>query len=120
MGEQTPTALLTTVHHHRHRHHRYRVLEELSLTRCADQRIGNVDYRGISGGERKRTSIALELLVRGGVRFVGEGSVSVGCMEWMAVGRKEKNSHVYCFRGDTCTHQPQAHTQGANQLTSHQ
>lgn len=39
-------------------------MEELSLTRCADQRIGNVDFRGISGGERKRTSIALELLVR--------------------------------------------------------
>lgn len=43
----------------------FRVLEELSLTRCADQRIGNVDFRGISGGERKRTSIAYELLVRG-------------------------------------------------------
>ena len=47
-----------------------RVLADLSLTGCADQRIGNVDYRGISGGQRKRVSIALELLVNPSVMFV--------------------------------------------------
>jgi ABC-type multidrug transport system ATPase subunit len=49
-----------------------RVLDELSLTRCADQRIGDVDRRGISGGERKRASIALELLVNPSLLFVDE------------------------------------------------
>lgn len=49
-----------------------KVLDELSLTRCADQRVGNVDRRGISGGERKRASIALELLVNPSVMFVDE------------------------------------------------
>eukprot|EP00624_Nannochloropsis_granulata_P002827 evm.model.NODE_24437_length_17166_cov_22.300535.1 len=48
------------------------VLDELSLTRCADQRIGDVDRRGISGGERKRASIALELLVNPSLLFVDE------------------------------------------------
>jgi ABC-type multidrug transport system ATPase subunit len=49
-----------------------RVLAELSLIRCADQRIGDVDRRGISGGERKRASIALELLVNPSVIFIDE------------------------------------------------
>jgi ABC-type multidrug transport system ATPase subunit len=49
-----------------------KVLDELSLTRCADQRVGNVDRRGLSGGERKRASIALELLVNPSVLFVDE------------------------------------------------
>jgi ABC-type multidrug transport system ATPase subunit len=33
------------------------LLEDLSLTGCADTRVGNVDHRGISGGQRKRVSI---------------------------------------------------------------
>lgn len=38
------------------------LLFELRLERIADNMIGNVLYKGISGGEKKRVSIALELL----------------------------------------------------------
>ena len=34
----------------------------MDLAKCADTRIGNVDERGISGGQRKRVSIGMELL----------------------------------------------------------
>ena len=48
------------------------VLQQLSLLQCADTRIGNVESRGISGGERKRTSIGLELLSNPPVLCVDE------------------------------------------------
>ncbi|EYU22839.1 hypothetical protein ABFS82_03G111200 [Erythranthe guttata] len=39
------------------------VISELGLSKCADTIIGNSFVRGISGGERKRVSIAHEMLV---------------------------------------------------------
>ena len=38
------------------------VIERLGLNKCADQLIGGWLRRGISGGERKRTSIGYELI----------------------------------------------------------
>ena len=38
------------------------VIKKLGLTSCADQRVGGWLSRGISGGERKRTSIGYELI----------------------------------------------------------
>ena len=37
------------------------VIEALGLTECANTRIGDVSSRGVSGGQRKRTNIAIEL-----------------------------------------------------------
>ncbi|XP_073013826.1 ABC transporter G family member 25 [Typha latifolia] len=39
------------------------VIAELGLGRCADSVVGNAFVRGVSGGERKRVSIAHEMLV---------------------------------------------------------
>ena len=38
------------------------IISRLGLSACADQYIGGTFYRGISGGERKRTSIGYELI----------------------------------------------------------
>jgi ABC-type multidrug transport system ATPase subunit len=50
------------------------VMAELGLDKCADTVIGGTDAiflrRGISGGERKRVSIATEILRRPLVRLV--------------------------------------------------
>jgi ABC-type multidrug transport system ATPase subunit len=38
------------------------VIAELGLRKCENTRIGNERMRGVSGGERKRVSIAIEIL----------------------------------------------------------
>ncbi|CAH8373029.1 unnamed protein product [Eruca vesicaria subsp. sativa] len=45
---------------------------ELGLQDCADRAIGNWHARGVSGGERKRVSIALEILTRPQILFLDE------------------------------------------------
>jgi len=39
-----------------------KLLEELGLTECADVLIGGPLIKGISGGQRKRTSVGVELV----------------------------------------------------------
>ena len=48
------------------------LIARLSLTACADTLTGSTLVRGISGGQRKRLSIALELLTFPSVLFVDE------------------------------------------------
>lgn len=48
------------------------LLDELSLHQCADVRCGNADTRGISGGQRKRVSLGLELITRPAVVMCDE------------------------------------------------
>lgn len=38
------------------------ILTQLGLARCADTLVGNESRRGVSGGERRRTSIGIELI----------------------------------------------------------
>jgi ABC-type multidrug transport system ATPase subunit len=39
------------------------IISELNLERCRHTKIGGAFVRGVSGGERKRTSIGYEILV---------------------------------------------------------
>lgn len=45
---------------------------EMGLQDCGDRLIGNWHLRGISGGEKKRLSIALEILTRPSLLFLDE------------------------------------------------
>uniref|UniRef100_A0A5B6ZBB7 ABC transporter domain-containing protein n=1 Tax=Davidia involucrata TaxID=16924 RepID=A0A5B6ZBB7_DAVIN len=45
---------------------------EMGLQECSDRLIGNWHLRGISGGEKKRLSIALEILIRPHLLFLDE------------------------------------------------
>ncbi|KAK3547589.1 hypothetical protein QTP86_026325, partial [Hemibagrus guttatus] len=49
-----------------------RLIEELGLTKVADSRVGTQLIRGISGGERKRTNIGMELIIDPSVLFLDE------------------------------------------------
>ena len=45
---------------------------EMGLQECSDRVVGNWHLRGISGGEKKRLSIALEILTRPRLLFLDE------------------------------------------------
>ncbi|CAI0450155.1 unnamed protein product [Linum tenue] len=47
-------------------------IAEMGLQDCADRSIGNWHLRGISGGEKKRLSIALEILTKPHLLFLDE------------------------------------------------
>ncbi|XP_041364342.1 broad substrate specificity ATP-binding cassette transporter ABCG2-like [Gigantopelta aegis] len=48
------------------------VIHELGLTECADRKVGTEFIRGVSGGERKRTNIGMELIISPPVLFLDE------------------------------------------------
>ncbi|XP_042286920.1 broad substrate specificity ATP-binding cassette transporter ABCG2b isoform X1 [Thunnus maccoyii] len=48
------------------------ILQELGLTDCADTKIGTEFLRGVSGGERKRCSIGMELITSPSLLFLDE------------------------------------------------
>lgn len=49
-----------------------RMITELGLTACADTMVGGELIKGISGGERKRTSVGVELVVKPALVFLDE------------------------------------------------
>lgn len=49
-----------------------KMLESLGLTHCADTYIGGALLKGISGGERKRTSVGVELVTKPAIVFLDE------------------------------------------------
>lgn len=48
------------------------IIQELGLTDCADTKIGTEFLRGVSGGERKRCSIGMELITSPSLLFLDE------------------------------------------------
>nr|WIL04310.1 ABC2 type transporter [Cedratvirus lena]WIL04934.1 ABC2 type transporter [Cedratvirus duvanny] len=48
------------------------LLDKLSLQRCADTAVGGPRIRGVSGGERKRTNIAVEIVHKPPLIFLDE------------------------------------------------
>jgi ATP-binding cassette subfamily G (WHITE) protein 2 len=49
-----------------------RIIEQLGLSQCADTRMGTESERGVSGGERKRTCIAMEMVLSPRILFLDE------------------------------------------------
>ena len=52
--------------------HVLRVMEQLGLSSLADARIGDERHRGLSGGEKRRLSIGLELVAKPDVLILDE------------------------------------------------
>ncbi|XP_074179791.1 broad substrate specificity ATP-binding cassette transporter ABCG2 [Rhinolophus sinicus] len=49
-----------------------KVIQELGLAKVADSKVGTQFTRGVSGGERKRTSIGMELITDPSILFLDE------------------------------------------------
>lgn len=50
----------------------YKFMEDLQILGCKDTIIGDAEVKGISGGERKRTSIGIELISNPSILFLDE------------------------------------------------
>jgi len=61
------------------------IIGELGLRKCEDTRIGNESTRGISGGERKRVSIAIEILRGPSVLFLDECTTGLDSFQALRV-----------------------------------
>ncbi|XP_075421669.1 broad substrate specificity ATP-binding cassette transporter ABCG2 isoform X2 [Ascaphus truei] len=48
------------------------IIKELGLTKVADSKVGTQMIRGVSGGERKRTNIGMELITDPAILFLDE------------------------------------------------
>eukprot|EP00026_Physarum_polycephalum_P000722 Phypoly_transcript_00723.p1 GENE.Phypoly_transcript_00723~~Phypoly_transcript_00723.p1 ORF type:complete len:1358 (+),score=194.06 Phypoly_transcript_00723:83-4156(+) len=84
------------------------VIAELGLRHCRNTRIGNDEKRGISGGEKRRVSIAMQLLTNPSVLFLDEPTS--GLDSFMALNVMEALVRL-ARRGRTviCTiHQPRS------------
>eukprot|EP00980_Cylindrotheca_fusiformis_P022379 scaffold9262_cov107-Cylindrotheca_fusiformis.AAC.8 len=63
------------------------MLKELGLESCADTYVGGALLKGISGGERKRTSIGVELVVKPSMVFLDEPTSGLDSFSAMQVCR---------------------------------
>ena len=63
------------------------VIQELGLEKVADVRCGNEFVRGISGGERKRVNIGMELVMAPSVLFLDEPTTGLDAATSMSVLR---------------------------------
>lgn len=48
------------------------MIELLGLEKCADTVVGNTQIRGISGGEKKRVNVGMELIGNPNLLFLDE------------------------------------------------
>ncbi|XP_066242645.1 broad substrate specificity ATP-binding cassette transporter ABCG2-like [Saccopteryx leptura] len=64
--------LPTTMTNHEKNERINMVIQELGLTEVADSKVGTHFTRGVSGGERKRTSIGMELITDPSILFLDE------------------------------------------------
>ncbi|XP_055967275.1 broad substrate specificity ATP-binding cassette transporter ABCG2 [Sorex fumeus] len=64
--------LPTTMKNHEKNERIDKVIQELGLDKVADSKVGTQFIRGVSGGERKRTSIGMELITDPSILFLDE------------------------------------------------
>ncbi|XP_045392759.1 broad substrate specificity ATP-binding cassette transporter ABCG2 [Lemur catta] len=64
--------LPTTMPNHEKNERINKVIQELGLSKVADSKVGTQFIRGVSGGERKRTSIGMELITDPSILFLDE------------------------------------------------
>lgn len=54
------------------------VIDELGLRVCAQTRIGNAFLRGVSGGQKRRVAIGIELMARPSILFLDVPTSGLG------------------------------------------
>lgn len=67
------------------------LIKNFGLEKCADTVIGNVDTRGISGGERKRVCIAIEIVMNPKLIFLDEPTTGLDAFTAFKIIRQMKD-----------------------------
>lgn len=67
------------------------VILQLGLKECADTRIGDNEHKGCSGGEKRRTSIGVQLLANPSVLFLDEPTTGLDATSAFQLVRTLKN-----------------------------
>ncbi|KAF7562072.1 hypothetical protein G7046_g2065 [Stylonectria norvegica] len=84
------------------------VILELGLKECANTRIGNSQHRGCSGGEKRRTSIGVQLLANPSVLFLDEPTTGLDATSAFQLVRTLKNLAQKGRTVITTIHQPRS------------
>lgn len=85
---------------------------ELSLKECADTRIGNNIHKGCSGGEKRRTSIGVQLLSNPSVLFLDEPTTGLDATSAFQLVRTLKSLAGKGRTIITTIHQPRSEIWG--------
>jgi len=88
------------------------VILELGLKECADTRIGNHQHKGCSGGEKRRTSIGVQLLSNPSVLFLDEPTTGLDATSAFQLIRTLKNLAKKGRTIITTIHQPRSEIWG--------
>ena len=84
------------------------IIQELGLRKAANTRVGDAKNRGISGGERKRTNIAVEMIQDPSLLFLDEPTSGLDSFQALNVMETLK---ILCMSGVTVivsVHQPRS------------
>ncbi|KAH9904295.1 ABC transporter [Xylariomycetidae sp. FL2044] len=84
------------------------VILELGLKDCADTRIGNSQHRGCSGGEKRRTSIGVQLLANPSILFLDEPTTGLDATSAFQLVRTLKSLAKKGRTIITTIHQPRS------------
>ena len=88
------------------------VILELGLKECADTRIGNHQHKGCSGGEKRRTSIGVQLLSNPSVLFLDEPTTGLDATSAFQLVRTLKTLAEKGRTIITTIHQPRSEIWG--------
>ncbi|PQE26531.1 ABC transporter protein [Rutstroemia sp. NJR-2017a BBW] len=83
------------------------VILELGLKECANTRIGNTLHKGCSGGEKRRTSIGVQLLSNPSVLFLDEPTTGLDATSAFQLGLAKRGRTII-----TTIHQPRSEIWG--------